>query len=135
MILLALAYLLLSSSTVSVATQRPDPSQTPHMKATELYKHFGVGQSTGQGKSKQIRDIMKMHPQPSDQDTFELLAIEKDVDSEWMMYHGEDLAGHVRRKSDGQEFYLGLAEIKAVDEESLNYQRLDDYAVWFVNNR
>ena len=38
-----------------------DPSQTPHMKATELYKHFGVGQSTGQGKSKQIRDMMKMH--------------------------------------------------------------------------
>jgi hypothetical protein len=38
-----------------------DPSQTPHIKATELYKHFGVGQSTGQGKSKQIRDMMKMH--------------------------------------------------------------------------
>ena len=37
-----------------------DPSQTPHIKATELYKHFGVGQSTGQGKSKQIRDTMKM---------------------------------------------------------------------------
>ena len=249
-----------------------DPSQTPHMKATELYKHFGVGQSTGQGKSKQIRDMMKMHQmdpnwclpskmednpliwmvsvngfiidirqapreiqeeafrkgiipylpeekvsdqselkesivmteldeqderieailgeneslsfdesvekfydyltkflqlpcdvtgiedfqweeyyvlgpgspqkyqelrqaQPSYQDTFELLAIEKDVYSEWMMYHGEDLAGQVRRKSDGQEFYLGLVEIKAVDEESLNYQLLDDYAVWFVNNR
>jgi Domain of unknown function (DUF6398)/Plasmid pRiA4b ORF-3-like protein len=37
-----------------------DSSQTPHMKATELYKHFGVGQSTGQGKSKEIRDLMKM---------------------------------------------------------------------------
>lgn len=37
-----------------------DSSQTPHIKATELYKHFGVGQSTGQGKSKQIRDMMKM---------------------------------------------------------------------------
>ena len=24
-----------------------DSSQTPHIKATELYKHFGVGQSTG----------------------------------------------------------------------------------------
>ena len=39
-----------------------DSSQTPHIKATELYKHFGVGQSTGQGKSKQIRDMMKMSP-------------------------------------------------------------------------
>jgi hypothetical protein len=37
-----------------------DSSQTPHIKATELYKHFGVGESTGQGKSKQIRDMMKM---------------------------------------------------------------------------
>ena len=48
---------------------------------------------------------------------------------------GEDLAGHVRRKSDGKEFYLGLAEIVAVDKKSKNYQLLDDYAVWFVNNR
>lgn len=38
-----------------------DPSQTPHMKATELYQAFGVGQSTGQAKSKQIRDLMGMH--------------------------------------------------------------------------
>ena len=52
-----------------------------------------------------------------------------------MMFHGGDLAGQVRRKSDGKEFYLGLAEIKAVDEKSLNYQLLDDYSVWFVNNR
>lgn len=37
-----------------------DSSQTPHIKATELYKLFGVGQSTGQGKSKQIRDMMSM---------------------------------------------------------------------------
>ncbi|NJL51424.1 MAG: plasmid pRiA4b ORF-3 family protein [Hydrococcus sp. SU_1_0] len=37
-----------------------DSSQTPHMKATELCKHFGVGQSTGQGKSKEIRDLMKI---------------------------------------------------------------------------
>jgi len=37
-----------------------DPSQNPHVKASELYKYFEIGQSTGQGKSKQIRDIMKM---------------------------------------------------------------------------
>lgn len=37
-----------------------DLSQTPHIKATELYQLFEVGQSTGQGKSKQIRDMMKM---------------------------------------------------------------------------
>jgi hypothetical protein len=38
-----------------------DSSQTPHMKATDIYQLFGVGQSTGQGKSKQIRDLMRMH--------------------------------------------------------------------------
>ena len=43
-----------------------DSSQTPHIKATELYKLFGVGQSTGQGKSKQIRDMMKMSPMSPD---------------------------------------------------------------------
>jgi hypothetical protein len=72
---------------------------------------------------------------PSYRDTFELLAIENDVCSEWMMFHDEDLAGHVRRKSDGKEFHLGLAEIKAVDKKSKNYQLLHDFAVWFVNNR
>lgn len=37
-----------------------DPSQTPHMKASEIYEVFGVSQSTGEAKSKQIRDLMKM---------------------------------------------------------------------------
>ena len=88
---------------------------------------FGVGDSN---KYQKLREI-----QPSYQDTFELLEIEKDTYSKWMMYQGEDLAGHVRRKSDGKEFYLGLAEIEILDKKSKNYQLLDDYAVWFVNNR
>ena len=37
-----------------------DSSQTPHIKASELYQVFGVAESTGQGKSKAIRDAMKM---------------------------------------------------------------------------
>jgi len=37
-----------------------DPSQIPHIKASEIYKHFGVAESTGQGKSKAIRDLMDM---------------------------------------------------------------------------
>ncbi len=39
-----------------------DSSQTPHVKATFIYEYFEIGQSTGQGKSKQIRDLMKMRP-------------------------------------------------------------------------
>ncbi len=36
-----------------------DPAQSPHMKASELYEHFGVGRSTGQAKSKQIRAMLR----------------------------------------------------------------------------
>lgn len=70
---------------------------------------------------------------PSYQDTFELLAIQKGIISEWMLFPGRDLAAHVRRKSDGKEFCLGLAELKVVDRRSQNFQPLDDYALWFAN--
>lgn len=73
--------------------------------------------------------------QPSFEDRYDLLAIEKDVFSEWMMFGGEDIGAQVRRKSDGKEFRLGLAELEAIDKKTSNYQLLDDYAVWFVNNR
>jgi hypothetical protein len=70
---------------------------------------------------------------PSYKDRFELLAIEKDVASPWMMFAGEDIAAQVRRQSDGKEFTLGLAELKAVDKRSANYCLLHDYAVFFLN--
>lgn len=73
--------------------------------------------------------------QPSYQDIFELRAIEHDVYSEWKLFHDEVLAGHVWRKSDSKEFYLGLTEIEPVDKKSVNYQLLNDYSVWFANNR
>jgi len=37
-----------------------DPSQTPHIKAGDLYNAFGVSQGTGQGKSKRVRDALNM---------------------------------------------------------------------------
>jgi len=37
-----------------------DPSQKPHMKLTSVDKAFGVAQSTGQGKSKTIRNLLKI---------------------------------------------------------------------------
>jgi hypothetical protein len=39
-----------------------DPSQTPHCKPTLIYDFFGIGESTGQNKSKEIRDLLKMGP-------------------------------------------------------------------------
>jgi hypothetical protein len=37
-------------------------SQTPHMKLTAIDKAFGVGESTGQGKSMLIRRMLKIRP-------------------------------------------------------------------------
>lgn len=87
----------------------------------------------GPGNRKEYKRLRKS--QPSYQDRYELLDLENGVISEWMMFGGEDIAAHVRRKSDGKEFWLGLAELEAVEKKSRNYQLLDDYAVWFVNNR
>jgi len=39
-----------------------DRSQTPHMKLTAIDKAFGVGESTGQGKSMMIRKTLKIRP-------------------------------------------------------------------------
>jgi hypothetical protein len=38
-----------------------DRTSQPHMKLTAIDKAFGVGESTGQGKSKQIRKLLKIH--------------------------------------------------------------------------
>lgn len=37
-----------------------DPSQTPHCKPKVIYEFFGIAESTGQNKSKEIRDLLKM---------------------------------------------------------------------------
>ncbi len=37
-----------------------DKSEDPYISAADLYKNFGVGQSTGQGKSKIVRDLLDM---------------------------------------------------------------------------
>lgn len=43
-----------------------DPSQNPHISAKEIYQWFGVSPSTGQSKSKQVRDILDMHQMDPD---------------------------------------------------------------------
>ena len=39
-----------------------DRSQAPHLKLTAIDKAFGVGESTGQGKSMLIRKMLKIRP-------------------------------------------------------------------------
>ncbi|MBS0264911.1 MAG: hypothetical protein JSS02_23455 [Planctomycetes bacterium] len=72
--------------------------------------------------------------QPSFQDRYELLEIDEEVSSEWMLYAGDDLGAHVKRKSDGKDFWLGLSELKAVEEASKNAQLLDDFSVFLANS-
>jgi hypothetical protein len=37
-----------------------DSSQVPHCKPKVIYEFFGIGESTGQNKSKEIRDLLNM---------------------------------------------------------------------------
>ena len=39
-----------------------DPSQVPHCKPKILFEFFGVGESTGQNKSREIREAFRMGP-------------------------------------------------------------------------
>lgn len=39
-----------------------DSSQSPHCKPKAIYEFFGIGESTGQNKSREIRDLLKMGP-------------------------------------------------------------------------
>jgi|SRR5438067_3218096 len=87
----------------------------------------------GVGDKKEYAELRKT--QPSHRDRYDLLSIKQGVVSEWILFWGEDIGAKVRRKSDGREFWLGLAELEAVDNGSASYQPLDDYAVFFANYR
>ena len=87
----------------------------------------------GPGDKKEYDHLKKTQPSYTDQ--YELLGIDCEAKSGWMLFWEEDIGADVRRISDGKKFLLGLSEIKAIDKKSKNYQLLDDYSVWFVNNR
>jgi hypothetical protein len=87
----------------------------------------------GPGNKEEYEHLKKT--QPSYTDHYELLDIVREAQSEWIMFWEEDIGAEVRRISDGKKFLLGLSELKAVDRNSKNSKLLDDYCVWFVNNR
>ncbi len=68
--------------------------------------------------------------QASYRDKFSLLDFVDNLD-DWE----EGILVAVRRESDRKKFVLPLADLKATNKKSQNYQLLDDYSVWFVNNR
>jgi hypothetical protein len=87
----------------------------------------------GPGSKKEHEKLRKT--QPSYLDRYLLMQIELGAYSEWMMFRGDDIGAHVRRRSDRKEFTLGLAELETVEEDNPNHQLLDDFAVFVVNYR
>jgi hypothetical protein len=87
----------------------------------------------GPGDQEEYERLKKT--QPSYSDHYELLGIVRKGTPEWMLFWQDDIGANVRRISDGREFLLGLSELKATDKKSGDYQLLEDYSVWFVNNR
>ena len=81
----------------------------------------------GYGSEAEYEKLKKK--QPSYTGTFNLLNLDEEVNEDY------GLLVDVKRTSDNKRFTLPLADLKAIDEHSKNYQLLDDYSVWFVNNR
>jgi len=62
---------------------------------------------------------------PSYRDTYELLSFDDDMDPD------SGIFVNVQRVSDKKPFVLPLADLKATQKKSKNYQLLDDFSVWF----
>jgi hypothetical protein len=82
----------------------------------------------GFGSKKEYEELKKT--QPSYKDKYNLIKFVDDIDD---YYDG--IFVNVQRISDKKKFVLPLADLKSTDRKSKNFQLLDDYSVWFVNNR
>ena len=84
-----------------------DSSQSPHMKLTAIDKEFGVAESTGQGKAKAIRELLKIR-----QFDFHLMLRQRIEESPmaWMIeVNGIVLdARHLRPEIQEEAFQKGL---------------------------
>jgi len=85
----------------------------------------------GPGDEEEYEELKET--QPSYTDIYELIDIEENRNSKWILSFRGDIAAKARRKSDNKIFWLGLSELETIDEDDVNYQLLDDYAVWFAN--
>ena len=87
----------------------------------EEYYVFGPGD---QGEYKKLK---KTHPSYTDK--YKIIDLDDELDWE------EGILVNVKRISDNKKFTLPLADLESEDDNSTNYQILDDYSVWFVNYR
>ena len=82
----------------------------------------------GFGSKREYEELKKT--QPSYKDKFNLIKFVDEIDD---YYDG--ISVHVQRIFDERKFVLPLADLKSTYRKSKNYQLLDDYSIWFVNNR
>jgi hypothetical protein len=79
----------------------------------------------GYGNKKEYARLRKTRP--SYKDTFKLIKILEAEECE------TDLFAKVKRKEDGKVFEIMLSQLKCIDENSKNYELLNDFSVWIVN--
>ena len=82
----------------------------------------------GPGSEKEYKKMKKT--QPSSTDKFNLISFVEDV-----IEDHEGILVNVQRIFDKKRFVVPLADLEVVKKKSKNYRLLDDYSVWFVNNR
>jgi len=79
----------------------------------------------GPGSKKEYEHLKKENP--SYTDIYLLNSIADEYDEHYGLF------AHVVRESDKKKFQIPLADLKAIDTASKDYQLLDDYSVWCVN--
>lgn len=80
----------------------------------------------GPGDPKEYEKLKKKYPSYTDH--YQILNLDE-------YYYDEGILINVKRISDKKKFTLPLAELKAVDKRSSNYQLLEDFSMWFWNYR
>ena len=79
----------------------------------------------GPGDEEEYEELKKTRP--SYTDIFEFIGFHE------MLTETRGIFANVQRKSDGKKFELPLADLKATDKKSQNYQLLHDFSVWLIN--
>jgi len=80
----------------------------------------------GPGDQMEYEKLKKKNPSYTDH--YQILSLEEyDYD--------ESILVNVKRISDNKKFALPLADLKTVDKDSINFQLLEDFSMWFWNYR
>lgn len=79
----------------------------------------------GPGDEEEYKELKKTRP--SHTDIFEFIGFNE------MLSDNRGIFADVQRKYNGKKFVLPLADLKATDNNSKNYQLLHDFSVWLIN--